>query len=70
VLTRGGGAADKTLKILQWSHFVPAYEEWFDPFDKQRGAKHGIEVTVDHVDFVDVIPCATAEGFDSYGVGT
>ena len=23
-------AQQKTLKILQWSHFVPAYDTWFD----------------------------------------
>src|SRR5207245_6826810 len=23
-------AEQKTLKILQWSHFVPAYDTWFD----------------------------------------
>ncbi len=61
VFTRGAGAADKTLKILQWSHFVPAYDKWFDPFAKEWGAKHGIEVTVDHVGFADVVPRATAE---------
>jgi multiple sugar transport system substrate-binding protein len=61
VFTRGAGAADKTLKILQWSHFVPSYDKWFDPFAKEWGAKHGIEVTVDHVGFADVVPRATAE---------
>src|SRR5262252_8211988 len=61
VFARGAGAADKTLKILQWSHFVPAYDKWFDPFAKEWGAKKGIEVTVDHVGFADVVPRATAE---------
>ena len=61
VFTRGASAADKTLKIVQWSHFVPAYDKWFDPFAKEWGAKHGIEVTVDHVGFADVVPRATAE---------
>ena len=23
-------AQQKTLKILQWSHFVPAFDEWFN----------------------------------------
>ena len=23
-------AQQKTLKIIQWSHFVPAYDKWFD----------------------------------------
>src|SRR2546427_7245109 len=61
VFTRGAGAADRTLKILQWSHFVPSYDKWFDPFAKEWGAKRGIEVTVDHVGFADVVPRATAE---------
>src|SRR5467141_4000351 len=61
VFTRGAGAADKTLKILQWSHFVPAYDKWFDPWAKEWGSKHGVDVTVDHVGFADVVPRATAE---------
>jgi multiple sugar transport system substrate-binding protein len=41
-------AADKTLKIIQFSHFVPAYDKWFDAFAKDWGEKNGVEVTVDH----------------------
>jgi len=26
VFVRGAGAADKQLKVLQWAHFVPAYD--------------------------------------------
>ena len=61
VFVRGAGAADRQLKILQWAHFVPAYDKWFDPWAKEWGAKHGVEVTVDHVGFADVVPRATAE---------
>lgn len=61
VLVRGARAADKQLKVLQWAHFVPAYDKWFDPWAKDWGAKHGVEVTVDHVGFADVVPRATAE---------
>src|SRR5262245_13666089 len=61
IFTRGAAAADKTLKILQWSHFVPAYDKWFDPWAKEWGAKRGVDVTVDHVGFADVVPRATAE---------
>jgi multiple sugar transport system substrate-binding protein len=60
VFTRRASAAGQ-LKILQWSHFVPAYDKWFDPWAKEWGAKRGIEVTVDHVSFADVVPRATAE---------
>jgi multiple sugar transport system substrate-binding protein len=61
IFVRGAGAADKQLKILQWAHFVPAYDKWFDPWAKEWGAKRGVEVSVDHVGFADVVPRATAE---------
>jgi len=53
----------KTLKIMQWSHFVPAYDAWFDPFVKKWGQerKPPVEVTVDHISFADIIPRANAE---------
>jgi multiple sugar transport system substrate-binding protein len=60
IVVRDARAAGQ-LKILQWSHFVPAYDKWFDPFAKEWGAKKGVEVTVDHVGFADVVPRATAE---------
>ena len=48
-----------TLRILQWSHFVPRYDAWFDEFASQWGAENGVEVTVDHVNLAE-IPTATA----------
>src|SRR5204863_2001010 len=39
-------AQQKTLKILQWSHFVPAYDTWFDgTFCKEWGQKRSEEHT-------------------------
>jgi multiple sugar transport system substrate-binding protein len=39
-----------TLKILQWSHFVPAYDTFFDnTWTKQWGEKNDTEVKVDHI---------------------
>src|SRR5215470_7834106 len=60
IFVRDARAAGQ-LKILQWSHFVPAYDKWFDPWAKDWGSKKGVEVTVDHVGFADVVPRATAE---------
>src|SRR5213592_229860 len=60
ILVRDAKAAGQ-LKILQWSHFVPVYDKWFDPWAKEWGQKKGLEVTVDHVSFADVVPRATAE---------
>ena len=30
IIPRRAHAAQRTLKILQWVHFVPAYDEWFN----------------------------------------
>ena len=42
-------AQTKTLKIIQWSHFVPQYDKWFDGFATEWGKKNGVTVTVDHI---------------------
>jgi multiple sugar transport system substrate-binding protein len=55
-------AQQKTLKILQWSHFVPAYDTWFDgTFAKQWGEKHNTNVVVDHINLTDLNTRAAAE---------
>src|SRR5207302_7361825 len=38
-----------SLKILVWSHFVPAYDEWLDNYAKDWGSKNGVDVKVDHI---------------------
>jgi multiple sugar transport system substrate-binding protein len=48
------------LKILQWSHFVPRYDQWFDPFAKEWGKNHNVNVTVDHVNIADLNPSLSA----------
>jgi multiple sugar transport system substrate-binding protein len=37
IFVRKAQAADKELKIIQWSHFVPSYDKWFDQFVKDWG---------------------------------
>ncbi|MGH3320173.1 MAG: ABC transporter substrate-binding protein [Streptosporangiaceae bacterium] len=49
------------LKILQWHHFVPNYDEWFDPYAKKWGKHVGVNVSVDHIDSQDVVPRAASE---------
>jgi multiple sugar transport system substrate-binding protein len=48
------------LKILQWSHFVPQYDKWVDPFAKAWGEANGVNVTVDHVNIADLNPSLAA----------
>jgi multiple sugar transport system substrate-binding protein len=55
-------AASKTLKIIQWSHFVPGYDKWFDGvYTKEWGQKNDTEVIVDHVAIGEVNARAAAE---------
>ncbi len=55
-------AQQKTLKILQWSHFVPAYDTWFNgTFAKQWGEKHNTNVIVDNINLVDLNTRAASE---------
>jgi multiple sugar transport system substrate-binding protein len=38
------------LTIIQWIHFVPAYDDWFDnTWVKQWGEKNDVQVKVDHI---------------------
>jgi multiple sugar transport system substrate-binding protein len=54
-------ADTKALSIVQWSHFVPVFDKWFDQFAKDWGTKNNIEVTVDHIPVQDVAARAAAE---------
>jgi multiple sugar transport system substrate-binding protein len=50
------------LKILQWQHFVPAYDQWFDnTYIKQWGQKNDVNVTVDHINNALLPSAAAAE---------
>ncbi|HVY56784.1 MAG TPA: extracellular solute-binding protein [Xanthobacteraceae bacterium] len=52
--------AAKTLKILQWSHFVPAYDKWFNnEYTKDWGKKNDTEVIVDNIN-LGLIPSRAA----------
>jgi len=42
------------LRILVWSHFVPAYDAWFDDFSKKWGEKNGVKVRVDHIPHLEL----------------
>src|SRR5882724_10096602 len=51
-----------TLRILQWSHFIPAYDAWFDnKFVKDWGDKNGVKVRVDHIPHLELPARMAAE---------
>ena len=71
VITRPARAA-KTLKILQWVHFVPRYDKWFNnTYIKEWGKANDTEVIVDNIGIGLINSRAAAEvsaqkGHDMY----
>lgn len=65
-------ADTKTLKIIQWSHFVPEYDTWIDAFVSDWGKKNGINASIDHIPHLEIPARAAAEvaaqaGHDIFG---
>jgi multiple sugar transport system substrate-binding protein len=53
----GGGQPAKlsgTMTLLMWSHFVPAYDKWFDQFATDWGKANGVNVRVDHIPHLEL----------------
>ena len=55
-------AQKKKLRILQWVHFVPAYDEWFNKkWAVEWGQKNDTEVIVDNIGIAGINARAAAE---------
>jgi len=52
------------VSILQWSHFVPQYDVWFDPFAEDWGNANNVSVTVDHIALGE-LPAALTAAIDA-----
>ena len=56
----GAGGAGQPAKLsgrmtmLLWSHFVPAFDEWFDKMAQDWGKANGVEVRVDHIPHLEL----------------
>src|SRR5436309_503565 len=51
-----------SLSILQWSHFVPAYDtDYYDKWVKDWGAKHKVDIKIDHIALADLPARSAAE---------
>src|ERR1700687_138759 len=50
-----------TLRILTWSHFIPAYDVWFDKVSGEWGEKNGVKVRVDHIPHLEIPARMAAE---------
>jgi multiple sugar transport system substrate-binding protein len=59
---RRAGAAAPVLRIAQWAHFVPAFDDWFDrKFTREWGQRNGVTVTIDHLSLSEIRARADTE---------
>jgi multiple sugar transport system substrate-binding protein len=42
------------LRVLMWSHFVPAYDAWLDDFAKKWGDQTGVKIRIDHIPHLEL----------------
>ena len=62
IIPRRARAQQRTLKILQWKHFVPGYDAWFnETFVRQWGERNDTHVIVDNIGLGDINGLAMAE---------
>ena len=60
-LLRSWAQERKTLKLLQWSHFVPSYDAWFKQHCQSWGERYNVNVVVDHISLSDLKSTFAAE---------
>src|SRR6266850_8117446 len=61
VWIRPAWAQAKEVRVLAWTHFVPAYDKWFDAFAENWSTKSGVKVTIDHVPHLQIPAKIAAE---------
>jgi multiple sugar transport system substrate-binding protein len=67
-----GVTAAPVLRIAQWAHFVPAYDDWFDrKFAREWGQRNGVTVEIDHLSLSELrvradTEVATQQGHDLF----
>ncbi len=62
VIPGRASAQQKTLKILQWNHFVPGYDKWFNnTYIKTWGERNDTRVIVDNIGLAGLNSRAAAE---------
>lgn len=62
ILPQKAKASQKTLKILQWHHFIPEFDRWFnDVYVKEWGEINNTRVIVDNVGMTSLHSRAAAE---------
>ncbi len=57
----GGKKLSGNLTFLMWSHFVPAYDKWFDEFATNWGKANNVNMRVDHIPHLELPARQAAE---------
>jgi multiple sugar transport system substrate-binding protein len=53
---------EQALRIADWTHFVPAYDAWFDEqYTKRWGERYGVDVVVDRLPYAGIPDRAATE---------
>lgn len=61
-------AKQKILKIMQWIHYIPGYDKWFnESYAKEWGARNNTEVIVDNISLAALNARADAEALAQRG---
>jgi len=68
IFPRYAAAKPKTLKIMQWIHYIPGYDKWFnESYVKEWGAKNDTEVIVNNISLAALNARADAEALAKRG---
>ncbi|HSH03943.1 MAG TPA: extracellular solute-binding protein [Anaerolineae bacterium] len=46
--------AGTEIRFLQWNHFVPQYDKWFDPFVTAWGDEVGVQTSIEHIPLTEL----------------
>ena len=58
---QSGYAEGTEISLLQWSHFVPRYDDWFDGYAAEWGEANSVGISVDHVNFTELFSTLASE---------
>ena len=53
-LAQAGFPDGTAISLLQWHHFVPRYDQWFDAWAQEWGEANNVSVSVDHVSLAEI----------------
>lgn len=67
-IPRSGLAKSKRLRIMQWIHYIPGYDQWFnESYAKKWGDENDTEVIVDNISLAALNARADAEALAGRG---